>query len=161
MKKKSKRFPIIFSLIVIVVAVVAATILIANTPFMRVKNDALSVIKKKTDLRDFSKYYWYNHDASYFSALGKNNKDQEQYAIVNTSNGEILIVDRKDGISEDEAKKIVLRSSDKVKEIQNTRLGIYRKNVVWEVSFFDNRHQLNYYTLSFKNGKVLQKVLDV
>lgn len=161
MRRKSKRFPVFFIFIVILIAIPTASLLIANTPYMRVKNDAIRIIQKKTEVKNFTKYYWYNHNASYFSVLGENRDQKDQYVIVDTSNGNLLIVDQNKGISENDAKKIVLRSISNANEVRSARLGIYKKKVVWEVSYFDDHHRLNYYTLDFKNGEILQKVLDV
>lgn len=161
MRRKSKRFPIFFGVVILIIAIFLGTILIADTPFMRVKNDSIKLIQKKTDLRNFTKYYWYNRDDSYFAALGQNEDKKEQYAIVNTSNGNLLIVDSDSGISEEKAKRIVERDATKLKTINSTRLGVYQKKVVWEISFFDQNHHLNYYTLAFKDGKIIQKVLNI
>ncbi|BDR56300.1 DUF5590 domain-containing protein [Xylocopilactobacillus apis] len=161
MRKRSRRFPIIIGVIILILVIAFGTYILANNSFLRVKNDAIKVIQKKTDLHSFSKYYWYNHDSSYFSALGKNKENKNQYAILNTSNGNLIIVDQNKGISESEAKRIVMRDASKLKEIKNTRLGFYDHKVVWEIAYFDQTNNLNYYTLNFKNGKIVQKVLKV
>lgn len=161
MRRKTKHFPTFWIIIILGLAIVLGSFLIADLPFIQVKTQALKVIKKKTNLSNFTEYYWYNRESSYFSALGQTPKNKSQYAIVDLKSGDLLLVDQDKGISENQAKKIVVGENPNLDKIQKVRLGVYKNKIVWEISFLNQKGELNYYTLAFKNGKILQKTLKI
>lgn len=161
MRRKARHFPIFRIIIILGISLVVGTFVIADLPFIQVRDQALKVIKKKTNLTNFTQYYWYNRDDAYFSALGHTPQKKGQYVIVNLKSGDLLLVDQNKGISEKQAKEIVLRDNPQVDRIKKIRLGLYHKKVVWEVAFINHKRELNYYTLAFKDGKVLQKAIKI
>lgn len=126
------------------------------------KKQALEVAEKRmlaeTDLTAIKQFYLYYGAESYFVVIGKKKNGEEAIAwIPEDEKKKVLVKKVSDGITKQEAMKKLER--EKVpKEFLSVKLGLEKDLPVWELTYLDEKDQLNYYYIHFDTGKWWRKI---
>ena len=57
--------------------------------------------------------------------------------------------------------KVIDFDLKETKKIKKISLGLYKNEAVWEVVANSNQGGINYYLVSFKDGKILNTIKDI
>lgn len=160
MKNWIKFFSIFF--VILAVVLTAIITIMAYYPFNKATKEAEKVVRSEQLLSNITSSYVYSSKVSYVTVFGEN--DDKQQAAVFVNQGDLKAEKEQiilaDGITEAEAIKAATKGL-KVKTILHAKLGIEKPGVVWEVSFKDDKDQLNYVYVLFETGQWWKKVTNL
>lgn len=160
MKNWIKFFSIFF--VILAVVLTAIITIMAYYPFNKATKEAEKVVQSEQLLSNITSSYVYSSKVSYVTVFGEN--DNKQQAAVFVNQGDLKAEKQQiilaDGITEAEAIKAATKGL-KVKTVLHAKLGIEKPGVVWEVSFKDDKDQLNYVYVLFETGQWWKKVTNL
>ncbi|MFX3622789.1 MAG: DUF5590 domain-containing protein [Ectobacillus sp.] len=120
---------------------------------------ALIVAKEKKNLKKVTNVDYYNGMTSYKVVQGADNKGVQWIVWVPSKRGKVLSSKKTDGISSEEAIRILREDNrpfmqDKQpKQIIKVKLGAENDVPLWEITYIDHDNRYTYYYLNFKDGK--------
>lgn len=160
MKNWIKFFSIFF--VILAVVLTAIITIMAYYPFNKATKEAEKVVQSEQLLSNITSSYVYSSKVSYVTVFGENDKEQQAAVFVNQGDpkAEKQQIVLADGITEAEAIKTATEGL-KVKTVLHAKLGIEKPGVVWEVSFKDDKDQLNYVYVLFETGQWWKKVTNL
>ena len=131
----------------------------STRPMRQAKEEATTIAKKYAKLETVDRFYWFNRQDTYFSLLGKNDKDQAIAVIIPETGEKVTILDQKEGLSEDEIRELAFQEyqPDKILKVE---LGLEDQKPVWEVTL-RREGALSYILLDFKDGKEVKVIQDI
>ena len=132
----------------------------SNRPMAQAKAEATEIAEKYANLQSVDKFYWFTRKETYFSVLGKDDKNKDIAVIISKSGDKVKVVDQKDGLSQSQAEQLILAEHPK-ESILKSNLGLYEKEPVWEIVTEDSQEELTYYLISFSEGKEVHVIKDV
>ena len=153
---RAKTIRNVLIVIIVVVLLLWGGFAIANHPKKVAEKQAVSLAKKYGHLKSTSAFYIYNRDQTYYTVAGKNKKKQKLLVLV-SQKGNIRVEKQADGLTAAEAKAKV-RADEKPKKILKVALGVFNDKVVWEVTYRNQKGNLCYDLINFKNGKYVQQI---
>lgn len=154
-----KKWILLISSIVLIIAVVAIVIYSkARAPFNNDREMAEKRAKKEAEIVSVDKYYIYNGSHTYYTVIGKDKEGVQKVIWIPESKKEKLLIKKvSDGISEREAIDKLI-NEEKPKEILGVRLGLEKDLPIWELSYLDEKSNLNYYYIHFDTGEWWRKI---
>lgn len=159
--KKSRSFSksVTNTLIVILIllAIGVTFFFISNQPRAAARRQAVSIAKKYAKLKDPGQFYIYNRESTYYTIVGKNNKNQNILVIVPQHSGDIRVLKQSSGLTAKEAMAVV-KKSKKPSKILKAAPGVFNNKVVWEVTYQNSKGNLCYDLINFKSGKIIQEI---
>lgn len=130
----------------------------AMEPMKKATAAAEARLSSETNIQDIDEFFLYNGSQTYYVFIGKDSKGQEAAAWIPDSEDEKVQVKKlSDGITKETAVNKLLNEK-KPKEILGVRLGMERNLPVWELSYLDEKSNLNYYYVHFDTGKWWRKI---
>lgn len=162
-EKETLTTKVLLGLIVFLLAVIAICSMIyirAQKPEHQAKTEAIAMAEKYADLEVPDKFYWFNREKTYFTVTGKDKHDRNVVVIIPKSGDAVKIYPAADGLTEAEA-------YEKVKEqhpdqpFKKASIGMYEDKPVWEIVTESKDDSLNYYLLSFEDGKEVKAVHNI
>lgn len=130
---------------------------IGNHPRNESRSQAISLAKKYAHLKYPDDFYIYNREHTYYTITGKNQKNQSILVLIAQKGGKIRILKQKNGITKNEALTQIWAKRNP-KKVLKIAPGIFNNRPVWEISYLNQKGNLCYELLSFKNGKDIQKI---
>ncbi len=144
---------------------IAVTVVIlynnAQKPYEKTKETALQQLQDTMSLTEVEKVYLYNGTTAYYTGTGKN-KSGKRVAVWLARDGKSdpVVLPLDEGITEKEARALFKEEAGSV-EILSLTLGIENKTPVWLFTFKSETGGLNYYFLTFTDGKWWKKVENI
>lgn len=149
------------SIVLIIIILAIGFVLIKSTsPQRAAKKQAVKIAKDIGNIKQVDEFYWFTRDQSFFTIVGKDDKNQGKIVIIPEDGKEGIVYDTKDGVHYGEAVQAVLDSNETT-YIKNINLGMVDNKPVWEISADGKNHELNYYLVDFKTGKIIEKIIGV
>ncbi|MCB5952612.1 DUF5590 domain-containing protein [Enterococcus sp. BWT-B8] len=161
--KEQKRVIILLVLVAILLTVIVMLSIFyirATHPMAQAKREAVKIAEEYTELETVDNFYWFNRKETYFTVTGKDASGKEIIVVVPEKSGNVTVLNQEDGISEDQAKQMVAQSY-KEEEIQKANLGLFDGEVVWEIVAKSEEGPLNYYLITFKEGKEVNVIQNI
>jgi uncharacterized protein YpmB len=136
----------------------------AVSPLHKDKERAVAIAQKEINLSKIKKVYHYfgtemNHKKaeSFQVVAGTNEKGQDIFIwISEKKNKPVLVKKAKNGITEQEAIKIVKKERNP-KEIISVTLGMENNVPLWEIKYIEEDGRFTYYYIDFENGQFLKR----
>ncbi|HAT54892.1 MAG TPA: peptidase [Lactobacillus sp.] len=148
---------------VLIVAFIAGSVGIivheALRPSKTAAEQTVSIARQK-GISSASDFLTYNRQHTYYSVSGKNAKNQAVYVVVAKQGGKTQVLKRSAGTS----KTAILRQvwqKDNPKKVLNIGLGIRKHQPVWEVTYLNQKGNLCYDLLRFKDGTMVQSIQNL
>ncbi len=148
---------------VLIVAFIAGSIGIifheALRPAKTAAGQTVSIARQK-GISDTGDFLTYNRQHTYYSVSGRNAKNQAVYVVVAKQNGQTKILKQSDGTS----KTAILRQvwqKNNPKKVLNIGLGIRKSEPVWEVTYLNQKGNLCYDLIRFKDGTMVQSIQNL
>ncbi|KAF1297597.1 peptidase [Enterococcus sp. JM4C] len=161
--KNEKRVGLILiSAITVLLTIIVLTAVFyirANRPMAQAKAEAVEIAEKYAQVKTVDQFYWFTRKETYFSVLGKDDKNHEVAVIISKSGDKVKVLNQKDGLSEQQAEQVVLRDHPGEAVVKRS-LGIYENQPTWEIMTKDSQNQLTYYLLSFNDGKEIKSIKE-
>ncbi|OMP65838.1 cell wall elongation regulator TseB-like domain-containing protein [Domibacillus epiphyticus] len=154
-----------FIIIGITIAVIAGIVGImynnAQKPYEKAKMTAVQEAKERTALTEVEEVYLYNGTTAYYTVTGKDKSGQNVAVwIAEDGKSEPVLKPLAQGVTEKEARALFREESGKA-EILTLTLGMEKETPVWLFTFKNDKGKLNYYYLSFEDGKWWRKVENI
>ncbi|MFC6294048.1 DUF5590 domain-containing protein [Lactiplantibacillus daoliensis] len=166
MRVQRRRRPerlIMIILIVILAVIVAAygTLWVAQRPMHTAQKNAYSLATSKAKLKTTTAFSQYNGTESYYVVTGTSSKNVPVYALINTNKShQTTVVKQSAGITRTKALKTVWAKRNPRKVIKAT-LGKYDGEVVWEITYLNQKKALCYEVLQYSNGSQLKSIINI
>lgn len=156
-----KKF-LIALLIGMLLLILGATTLVTRSlaPFNQAEAETIELAQNKADLVTADEFYWFNGDETYFTVTGKNSEGTPIVVIVKQEGGSIQTFNQEDIISEREA-IIETNNREQPERILEARIGIYKDQPVWEVSFRQENGRIGYTVLSLHSGQWIRTIKNI
>lgn len=134
----------------------------AGAPFTKIEKQAEELALSTGKLMHVKESYTYNGNNPYVTVIGTDEAGKEKALFVPVNLDEDFIQQTllEDGITEQEALS-VLASETKVSEILHTKLGFEEAGVVWEISYINDKDDLNYVYILFEDGQWWKRILNL
>lgn len=131
-----------------------------NHPKKAAQAQATSLARKYAHLTHVNDFYTYNREKTYYTVAGTNQKNQKEYVIVAQKGGRIRVLKQSAGISKNAALSQTWQQR-KPKKVLKIALGVFNDKPVWEVTYINQKGNLCYDLLNYKNGHVIQKISNL
>ncbi|MDT2849539.1 DUF5590 domain-containing protein [Vagococcus carniphilus] len=159
-RKRNQQLKIFGSILILTIVLVGVVLFQSASPMRKAKSQAVKISKNVAGISDVQDFYWFTRDKTYFTVVGTDNKNIEKIVFLPQDGSEAVIMNQKDGITNDEAIKKVL-DMKKTKKINKVSLGIYKEKPVWEVVANSIESGLNYYLVDFQSGEIVNEINQV
>ena len=154
--KEQRRVMILLGAIVflLIVIIFSSIFYIRSTrPMRQARNEAIEIAQKYTDLKEVDQFYWFNRQASSFSLVGTDDKE-------NKIGEKVSVFKQSDGLTEEAARQLVAEKHPE-ETIQKATLGLFKEQAAWEIMTKDASGELHYYLLGFKDGKEINAINNI
>lgn len=166
MRVQRKRRPeqvikVVLLVLLAVIIAVYGTLWVAQRPAHRAQKTAYSLAVSKGKLKTTTAFSQYNGNQSYYAVTGTSSKNVPVYALINTNKQHATtVVKQSAGISREKALRKVWSQRNPSKVIKIT-LGKYQGNVVWEITYLNQKKNLCYEILQYRNGSQLKSIINI
>lgn len=161
LKRRNNRQLKIIGLVLILSVVLVSIILIQSTAPMRsAKKQGIDISKEVAGIEKVDDFYWFTRDKTYFTVVGKNDKNEEKIVFLPQDGTEAVVMDQSSGIDSKTAIQKVLDLKE-TKNIKKISLGLYDGQAVWEVVADSKEKGINYYLVAFNNGEIVNTINDL
>lgn len=147
----------ILVIVLIFAAIIIAFFYRASAPVRKDQKEVTKVAREYADLKTIDDYYIYVGNHTYYTVTGKNDKNQNVLVTIPKSEGKVIIQNQDNGLTEAEARKKV-EDEFHPYHITKVEFGYYNNQPIWEITAQNEEKQLNYYTISFKDGRLINKI---
>lgn len=156
-----KKF-LISLLIGMLLLILGATTLVTRSlsPYKQARAETIELAEDRADLVTADEFYWFNGDETFFTITGKNSEGTPIVVIVQQDGGAVQSYNQADTISEREAIIETYNREDPVKVLE-ARIGIYKEQPVWEVSFRQENDRIGYMILSLTSGEWIRTIKNI
>jgi len=161
--KEQRRVMILLGAIVflLIVIIFSSIFYIRSTrPMRQARNEAIEIAQKYTDLKEVDQFYWFNRQASSFSLVGTDDKENKIIVIIPKSGEKVSVFKQSDGLAEEAARQLVAEKHPE-ETIQKATLGLFKEQAAWEIMTKDASGELHYYLLGFKDGKEINAINNI
>lgn len=157
--EKRRHHPIRITIVIIVLIFLCGWTIyaIGNHPRRQSEQQAVSMAKKYANLKHEKNFYIYNRDKTYYTVTGTNKNNQSILVIIAKTGGKIRVLKQKDGITKNQALTKIWNNR-KPKKVLKIAPSIFNNQAIWEITYLNKQGNLCYELLSFKNGKVVQRI---
>jgi uncharacterized protein YpmB len=157
-----KKWLLIIGVPVLVIAITVGIMYNnAQKPYGKAKATAVQEVKEKAALTEVEEVYLYNGTIVFYAVTGKDENGKNVAVwLAQDGKSEPIIKPLDAGVSEKEARALFKKEAGNV-EILSLTLGIEKETPVWLFTFENEKGNLNYYYLSFANGKWWRKVENI
>ena len=140
--------------IIVVLAIGTMLIVSAQSSYRTMEKKATNLALQQGLVNGVTNAYVYNGSLAYITVLGIEEENERKAVFVpaNFKKKAIQEVWLADGISKSEA-IMQLQEQAKVKSVLHTKLGYEEPVAVWEITYIDNKDDLNYMYYEQKNGE--------
>lgn len=131
----------------------------AMEPFNEAEKIAVEIAKKEAELVTIDDFSIYNGTKTYFVVKGKDIRGRKFVVWIpeEKKDRKITVRREKDGITEEEARKIVMQKKTP-KEIMSVKLGMENNIPLWEIYYRSNKDAISYYYIDFATGEMLKDI---
>jgi len=150
------------TIIILVLLLVGSYAVIATglRPINKANKEYGALVLKKDKLKTVDHFYWSARQKTYYTFVGKNDKNQSTGVIVEKGTKKMTTVKMADGLSYN-AVETQIKDKYHPAEITNIGMSIYKDVPVWEVKFIDQKGTLNFITVQFSNGKEVRTIQNL
>ena len=134
----------------------------AEAPFRSIEEQAEQLALDARALAIVSESYTYNGKHSYVTVFGVDEYGDQKAIFVPTTLEEDSIqeVFLKDGLTEKEVLS-VFKKEGNVQKVLHMKLGYEEPGAVWEVTYLNDKDELNYVYIMFKDGEWWQSIKNL
>ncbi|MGG3450006.1 DUF5590 domain-containing protein [Domibacillus aminovorans] len=157
-----KKWLLIIGVPILVVALIIGIMYNnAQKPYEKEKATAVQEVKEKAALTEVEEVYLYKSTDVFYAATGKDENGKNVAVwIAQDGKSEPIIKPLDTGVTEKEARNLFKKEAGNA-EILSLTLGIEKETPVWLFTFENEKGNLNYYYLSFTNGKWWRKIENI
>lgn len=132
----------------------------ATRPIDQANHKYSQIALDKKALTSVTNFYWNTRQKTYYTILGKDAKNRQKVVIVEKGTKKLHTYLMKDGVTAQKAESVV-KTAYQPKKITNIGMSMYAGVPVWEVTFIDQKGNLNYITVQFYNGKIVRTIRNL
>src|SRR5690625_5161126 len=130
------------------------------SPYNQAKAETIELAERRADLVESDVFYWFNGDETFFTITGENSEGTPIVVIVQQDGGAIQVFNQEEVISEREAVAATYNRENPEK-ILEPRIGMYKNEPVWEVSFRLENGRIGYTVFSLTTGEWLRTIKNI
>ena len=159
--EKRKIIGLLSGIVILLLIILFSSIFYIRStrPMAQAKQEATEIAKQYASIEDVERFYWFTREETYFTVLGKDDKQQEMIAIIPKSGSKITVLKQSDGLSEAAAKDAI-RVAHPKEIVQKATLGMFKKQPVWEI-MTKGDHGQSYFLLDFKTGQEVKVISNI
>lgn len=159
-----KNWITFISVFFVSLALVIAVVVLwnADAPFSTMEQQAEALAIEQNYITEATSSYTYNGQNSYVTVFGIDENGDEKAVFVPTSLEEEFIqeVSVKDGITQQQALDVLSAEVD-VQKLLHAKLGFEKPGAVWELTYLNDKDQLNYVYILHENGEWWKRILNL
>lgn len=160
LKKESQVTIVLLVCIALLLAILAffsITFFKATQPMNQARKEATALAEKYGQVTKVDTVYRYTRNDTYYSVFGENKHEQAVIVLIPESGKHVQAMNQSDGLTLQQAQAIVAKESPN-ELFDRGSLGIYEKQVVWEIVTKTKNNQYHYYLIQFSDGKLVSKI---
>lgn len=148
---------------VLAVILVVGSVLIVFHEALRPANTAAKQtvqIARKAGVNDAKGFLTFNRQQTYYAVSGHNREGKPVYVIVAKKNGHVTTVH----VKTSQNKTAILQrvwSQQHPKRVLNVGLGLRNGQPVWEVTYLNQKGNLCYNLIRYRDGKTIQSIQNL
>ncbi|MDM5208203.1 cell wall elongation regulator TseB-like domain-containing protein [Cytobacillus kochii] len=151
---------IVLAIMVFIIGFSAKVYIKAMEPINQAEKVAKEKAENEANLQTVKRVTLYNGNETYYIIDGITKEDEEVYVWVSAdSEDEVIIKNKKDGISKEEAIEKVMNKKNPT-DIISVNLGMEKSIPLWEISYKTGEGLLNYYVIDYETGNEELKILE-
>lgn len=143
--------------ILLIILIVWSVFAVSTQPRNAARKQTIALAEKYAHLHSPGQFYIYNRESTYYAISGKNQHNQSIIVIVPQHGGKLRVLKQASGITADEARAMT-KSNRNPREILKVAPGIFNDKAVWEVTYRNQKGNLCYDLINFKNGQYVQNI---
>ncbi|WP_144511363.1 DUF5590 domain-containing protein [Bacillus sp. FJAT-22090] len=134
----------------------------AKAPFKDANNNAEEYATKNNLLAKVDDSYVYNSTTTFHTVIGTTSKGVKKAYFIpeKATKDAIMEVKLQDGISKEQAIKLALEK-EKNSKLLHAKLGVEEIGPVWEITYVNEKNNLNYVYLLFDNGDWWKRISNL
>ncbi|TQR15358.1 DUF5590 domain-containing protein [Psychrobacillus soli] len=134
----------------------------AKIPFKEANENAEAYVTKNNLLSQVDDSYVYNSTSTFYTVIGKTAKGEEKAFFIpdKKTDDAIMEVKLQDGISKEKAIELAM-ANEKNSKLLHAKLGVEEIGPVWEVTYVNEKDNLNYVYLLFDNGDWWKRISNL
>ncbi len=132
----------------------------SSRPMREAKNDTIRYAEKYADLKDVERFYWFTREKTYFSVTGTDKEGKKIVVIIPKSGDKVVVKNQSEGLTQEEAVQEV-KEKYSPNNILKINLGMFKEQIVWEVTAQNKQKQLSYYLISFSTGDEVKTIKNL
>ncbi|KUP06547.1 hypothetical protein Q73_07995 [Bacillus coahuilensis m2-6] len=152
-----KSVLIISVLIIVVFSVMAIIYSNARKPYVSTEEKAREFVVTQLNYQSTQDIYIYHGTETILSVVGINENGEKEVAWFSEDGQSVETRNWADGISKDEAKRMLLNEKPDA-ELLSVTLGMEKVGPIWELSYLDEDNHLNYYYIVWETGDWWRKI---
>ena len=162
-KNNGSKNKIIWSILIALLLLIFVFFRGAMRPYESNEQKAALLAEKYAHITKKTNYFEFQREGrSYRTVEGNNKQGEKLYAIISGNNKRINVYAANKGISAKQARALIV-SNRKPKKVLNVALGMdsAKKHPVWKVTYLNQKGNLCYSLLTFKNGAVIKEIQNL
>ncbi len=116
--------------------------------------EAIEIATEEANLIEVLETSTYARNEVYFVVKGIDEEDTTVFVFVPEAEGQVVIVDAADGLTEEEALEL-LKERQSFTRILSVQLGLEGGSPTWEITYINDEDRLTYYYLDFHTGEFI------
>lgn len=150
------------ALILMLLFIFSVTYIVTRSlsPYNQAKNETIELASRRADLKETDAFYWYNGTETYFTITGLNSQQMPIIVIVEQDGGAIEVLNETDTISKQTAIQQTVNREEPDKILQ-ARIGVYKEQPIWEVSFQFENKSIGYSYFSLTTGEWIKTIKNI
>ncbi|KRN88906.1 DUF5590 domain-containing protein [Ligilactobacillus ceti] len=159
-QKPSKKKWIIWSLVIIIVFSGIMVYTMAQSPRRQAKKEAIAMAEKYGHLEDVDDFYLYDRQSVYYTVAGTDNKNNKVYVVIPKKGNKVNIFLQSKGITAKKAIAITKKLNKGIK-VKKAALGFWDGDPTWEITYLNQRGNLCYDLIDYRNGKIVKTIQNI
>jgi len=160
-RRPERLIMIVLVAILVIIVAVYGTLWVAQRPMHQAQKTAYSLAVSKGKLKTTTAFSQYNGTSSYYVVTGTSSKNVPVYALINANKKhQTTVIKQSAGVSRTKALKEVWSKRNPSKVIKAT-LGNYNGQIVWEITYLNQKKNLCYEILQYSNGSRLKSIINI
>lgn len=134
----------------------------AKVPFKDANESAEDYVTKHHLLAQVDTSYVYNSTNTFHTVIGTTSKGEKKAFFIpeKATEEKIMEVKLQDGISKEQAIELAMKK-EKNSKLLHAKLGVEEIGPVWEITYVNEKNNLNYVYLLFDNGDWWKRISNL
>lgn len=149
-------------LVAMLVLIISVVFIVSRSlsPFNQAEAETIELAERRADLVEARDFYWFNGEETFFTVTGENSLGDAIVVIVQQEGGAIEVLDEAETISKQEVMTQTI-AREEPEKILEARIGMFKDEPIWEVSYRLENGLIGYTTWSLRSGEWIRTIKNI